>query len=97
MALRPHRDVMPLLGAGCYVDETALVDALTSGRLAGAGLDVFDIEPLPADHPLRTLPNTVVTPHLGYVTSGTYEVFYGQALEDIEAYLAGERLRAVKE
>jgi phosphoglycerate dehydrogenase-like enzyme len=82
---------------GPIVDEAALVDALTSRRIAGAGLDVFDVEPLAPEHPLRTLPNTIVTPHIGYVTTGTYEVFYGQALADIEAYLAGEPIRVLKE
>jgi phosphoglycerate dehydrogenase-like enzyme len=82
---------------GPIVDEAGLVDALGARQIAGAGLDVFDVEPLPPDHPLRTLPNTVVTPHIGYVTTGTYEVFYGQALEDIEAYLAGDPVRVMKE
>jgi phosphoglycerate dehydrogenase-like enzyme len=80
---------------GPIVDEAALIDALTAGRLAGAGLDVFDEEPLPADHPFRRLPNTVITPHLGYVTEETYRIFYGQALEDVRAYLRGEPLRVL--
>jgi phosphoglycerate dehydrogenase-like enzyme len=82
---------------GPIVDEAALVEALVDGRIAGAGLDVFDVEPLPPDHPLRARPNTVVTPHIGYVTSGTYEIFYGHVLEDIEAFLAGEPIRVMKE
>ena len=80
---------------GPIVDEAALIDALRKGTIAGAGLDVFDVEPLPADHVLRTLPNTVLTPHMGYVTSETYRVFYGDALEDISAFLAGEPVRVV--
>ena len=72
---------------GPIVDEAALIDALTRGTIAGAGLDVFDNEPLPVDHPLRSLPNTVLTPHMGYVTSETYRVFYGDAVEDIKAFL----------
>jgi phosphoglycerate dehydrogenase-like enzyme len=81
---------------GPIVDEAALVQALRAGRIAGAGLDVFDEEPLPPDHPLRALPNTVITPHLGYVTEETYRVFYGQALEDIQAFLRGEPVRVLK-
>jgi phosphoglycerate dehydrogenase-like enzyme len=78
---------------GPIVDEAALVDALRSGRIAGAGLDVFDIEPLPADHPLRTAPRTLLTPHIGYVTAGTYRVFYTGAVEAIRAFLDGQPIR----
>jgi phosphoglycerate dehydrogenase-like enzyme len=80
---------------GPLVDEDALVDALRSGGIAGAGLDVFDTEPLPTGHPLLTAPNTVLTPHLGYVTEGTYEVFYREIVEDIEAYLDGTPTRVI--
>ena len=80
---------------GPIVDESALVEALRSERIAGAGLDVFDIEPLPKDHPLRTLPNTVLTPHMGYVTIETYRVFYGDAVENIRAFLEGSPVRVV--
>jgi phosphoglycerate dehydrogenase-like enzyme len=78
------------------VDQDALVAALQAGRIAGAGLDVFDVEPLPADHPYRSLPNVLATPHLGYVTKRTYEVFYREAVEDITAYLAGEPVRTIE-
>ncbi|PYM52969.1 MAG: hydroxyacid dehydrogenase, partial [Candidatus Rokuibacteriota bacterium] len=81
---------------GPIVDEAALVHALRSGTIAGAGLDVFHEEPLPLDHPLRHLPNTVITPHLGYVTEETYRVFYGQAVQDITAYLAGQPIRVLR-
>ena len=81
---------------GPIVDEAALVRALREGTIAGAGLDVYDEEPLPADHPLRRTPNTVITPHLGYVTEETYRIFYGQALEDIVAYLRGEPIRVLR-
>jgi phosphoglycerate dehydrogenase-like enzyme len=80
---------------GPIVDEAALVTALDSGAFAGAGLDVFDREPLPPNHPLLSTANTVLTPHLGYVTDETYRVFYGQALENIHAYLAGEPKRLI--
>jgi phosphoglycerate dehydrogenase-like enzyme len=78
---------------GPIVDEAALVDALRSERIAGAGLDVFDVEPLPADHPLRTAPRTLLTPHIGYVTAGTYRVFYTGAVEAISAFLDGQPIR----
>ena len=81
---------------GPIVDEAALIRALQDGTIAGAGLDVFDEEPLPPDHPFRRLPNTAITPHLGYVTEETYRVFYGQALEDIKAYLGGAPLRVLR-
>jgi phosphoglycerate dehydrogenase-like enzyme len=81
---------------GPIVDEAALVAALRQGKLAGAGLDVYDEEPLPRDHPLRSLPNTVITPHLGYVTEEGYRIFYGQALEDVKAWLAGQPVRVLK-
>jgi len=81
---------------GPIVDEAALVRALRDGTIAGAGLDVFDEEPLPLDHPLRRLPNTVITPHLGYVTEETYRIFFGQALEDVEAFLRGAPVRVLK-
>jgi phosphoglycerate dehydrogenase-like enzyme len=80
---------------GPIVDESALVDALRAGRIAGAGLDVFDVEPLPADHPFRTLPNVLATPHLGYVTQGGYRVFYRDIVANIDAYLAGAPVRVL--
>jgi phosphoglycerate dehydrogenase-like enzyme len=80
---------------GPIVDEGALIAALRAGAIAGAGLDVYDEEPLPPQHPLRGLPNTVITPHLGYVTEETYQIFYAQALEDIRAFLAGAPVRVL--
>lgn len=74
---------------GPLVDEAALIEALESGSIAGAALDVYDIEPLPLDHPFRRLQNTVITPHLGYVSRDLYQVFYGVAVEDIRAWLDG--------
>ncbi|MFJ4411058.1 D-2-hydroxyacid dehydrogenase family protein [Streptomyces sp. NPDC088910] len=75
------------------VDQAALLAALREGRIAGAGLDVFDIEPLPADDPVRSTPRLLATPHLGYVTEANYRTYYGQAVEDIRAYLAGAPVR----
>lgn len=80
---------------GPIVEEAALVSALKGGQIAGAGLDVFDIEPLPADHSLRLLPNTVITPHLGYVTRETYAIFYTSALEAIVAFRDGNPVRVL--
>ncbi|MFD9889032.1 D-2-hydroxyacid dehydrogenase family protein [Amycolatopsis sp. NPDC059027] len=81
---------------GPIVDEAALVDALRRKEIAAAALDVYDIEPLPSDHPLRTLDNAILTPHLGYVAHEVYEVFYGDAVEDIAAYQAGNPIRVME-
>ena len=78
---------------GPIVDEAALVEHLLAGRIAGAALDVYGVEPLPAGDPLRTLPRSVLTPHLGYVSERTYRTFYGEAAEDIAAFLAGRPVR----
>lgn len=77
------------------VDQEALLDALRAGRIAGAGLDVFDTEPLPLDHPLRTAPRLLATPHLGYVTRANYATYYGEAVEDIAAFLDGAPVRVL--
>ena len=80
---------------GPIVDEAALIEALGAERIAGAGLDVYDTEPLPPDHPLRALPNTVLTGHTGYVMLENYALSYSQAVEDIQAWLAGEPVRVL--
>jgi phosphoglycerate dehydrogenase-like enzyme len=80
---------------GPIVDQAALVSALASGSIAGAGLDVYDVEPLPAGHPLRGAPNTVLLPHLGYVTEGAYSSMYEQIVEDIAAWRDGSPLRVL--
>jgi phosphoglycerate dehydrogenase-like enzyme len=91
-AMRPHAYLINTSRAG-IVDRTALLRALREGWIAGAGLDVFDTEPLPADDPLRTLPNVLATPHLGYVTEQNYRTFYTEAVEDITAFLGGTPIR----
>jgi phosphoglycerate dehydrogenase-like enzyme len=78
---------------GPVVDEAALLRALVEKRIGSAALDVFDREPLPTDHPLRSLSNAVVTPHIGYVSRDLYEVFYRDAVEDIAAWNAGTPVR----
>jgi phosphoglycerate dehydrogenase-like enzyme len=80
---------------GPIVNEAALIDALTRRAIAGAALDVFDQEPLPADHPLRRLDNTVLTPHTGYVTRETYRMFYTETLEAVRAWLDGRPIRVI--
>ncbi|WP_331290664.1 MULTISPECIES: D-2-hydroxyacid dehydrogenase family protein [Methylobacterium] len=75
------------------VDQAALVRALEEGWIAGAGLDVFETEPLPTDSPFRRLPNVLALPHLGYVSRNNYRTFFTQAVEDIEAWLAGAPIR----
>ena len=81
---------------GPIVNEEALVFALEQRRIAGAGLDVFDQEPLPLDHPFRSLDNVLVTPHIGYVTSDNYRLFYQDALENIVAFLDGSPTRLME-
>ena len=81
---------------GPIVDEAALVDVLERKAIAGAALDVFDQEPLPLDHPLRRLANTVITPHLGYVVQESYLGYFSQAVEDIKGFMAGEPVRVLE-
>jgi len=83
------------ISRGPIVEEAALVEALRSGHLAGAGLDVFDREPLPLDHPFRSLDNVVVTPHVGYVTEQGFRTAWQRMAEDVAAYLAGTPIRVV--
>ena len=78
---------------GPIVEEKALIAALNSKSIAGAGLDVFDIEPLPTDHPFRKMDNVVLTPHLGYVSEENYRTFYSGVVEDIRAWLDGKPVR----
>jgi phosphoglycerate dehydrogenase-like enzyme len=82
---------------GPIVDAGALMDALKAGRIAGAGLDVYDTEPLPQDHSLRSCPRTVLTPHLGYVSENTYDIFYADTVEGIESWLKGSPVRVIED
>jgi phosphoglycerate dehydrogenase-like enzyme len=75
---------------GHLIEEEALVNALREGRIRGAALDVYQTEPLPADHPLRSLENVVLTPHMGYVSEESYDRFFAQVVDNIEAYLDGQ-------
>ena len=81
---------------GQIVNENDLVEALKSNQIAGAGLDVYDHEPLPDNHKLRFLPNALLLPHLGYVTAENYSIFYTQMLEDLEACVQGKPIRVIE-
>jgi D-3-phosphoglycerate dehydrogenase len=80
---------------GPIVDEKALIAALTAGRLGGAGLDVFDVEPLPVDHPFRKLDNVVLTPHLGYVSAESYKVYYSDIVSNIRNFIDGKPVKLI--
>ena len=95
LALMKHTAYLVNTSRGPIVDETALVRALTDRTIAGAGLDVFDIEPLPADHPLRGLNNAVLTGHTGFVVKEFYAKAYSEAVEDIAAWRNGRAIRVL--
>ncbi|MBM3530609.1 MAG: D-2-hydroxyacid dehydrogenase family protein [Alphaproteobacteria bacterium] len=80
---------------GPIIDEKALIDALNAKRIAGAGLDVFDVEPLPLDHPYRKMDNVVITPHLGYVSQQNYERYYPDIVDNIRGWLDGKPVRTI--
>jgi phosphoglycerate dehydrogenase-like enzyme len=95
LALMKSTALLVNTSRGPIVDEDALAAALREGTIAGAAVDVYDHEPIRPDHPLIDAPNTVLTPHLGYVTEENYAVFYGQAVEAIAAYAAGAPVRVL--
>jgi phosphoglycerate dehydrogenase-like enzyme len=80
---------------GPLVDLDALLAALREDRIAGAGLDVYDEEPLSAGHPLRSAPRTLLSPHIGYVATGAYERWWREVVEDVEAFLDGDPIRVI--
>jgi phosphoglycerate dehydrogenase-like enzyme len=81
---------------GPIIEESALLAALRAKKIAGAGLDVFDVEPLPVDHPLRKLDNVVLTPHLGYVAIQNYRAYFAGVVDDIRAFLDGKPVRVLE-
>ena len=80
---------------GPIIDEAAMLAALRDKKIAGAGLDVFDVEPLPLDHPLRKMDNVVITPHLGYVSTQNYKHYFSGVVEDIRGFLDGKPVRVM--
>ncbi|MFD1840568.1 D-2-hydroxyacid dehydrogenase family protein [Paracidovorax cattleyae] len=94
-AMQPHA-VIVNTSRGPLIDRAALVEALQAGRIAGAGLDTFDVEPLPAGDPLRRLPNVVLTPHLGYTVEELLRPFYEDTVENLAAFLDGRPLRLLR-
>jgi phosphoglycerate dehydrogenase-like enzyme len=93
LALMKETAILVNTSRGPLVDEAALIDALKRKAIAGAGLDVFDTEPLPGDHPFRTLENVITTPHIGYVTVDTYKLFFRDTVECVLAWLDGKPIR----
>ena len=80
---------------GPIIEERALIEALKAEKIAGAGIDVFDTEPLPTDHPFLTLTNTVITPHIGYVSRENFQTFFKQASEDVASWLNNQPIRVL--
>jgi len=95
IALMKKTAILVNTSRGPIVDAEAVVEALEAGRLGYAGFDVYDREPLPADHPLRRAPNVVLTPHIGYVTEENYRSSYPQVVENIVAFLDGHPVRVI--
>jgi phosphoglycerate dehydrogenase-like enzyme len=95
LALMKNSAYLVNTSRGPIVDEKALLEALNKKQFAGAGLDVFDIEPLPLDHPFRKMDNVVITPHLGYVSQQNYQRYYPDIIDDIRGFLDGKPVRVV--
>ncbi len=95
LALMKNTAYLVNTSRGPIVDEKALLDALNKKQIAGAGLDVFDVEPLPLDHPFRKMDNVVITPHLGYVSQQNYQRYYPDIIDDIRGFLDGKPVRVV--
>jgi len=95
LSLMKPTSILVNTSRGPIIDEAALMGALREGRIRGAGLDVFDHEPLPAGHPMRTIQNAVLTPHLGYVTENAYKAFFSDTVANIAAWKAGSPVRVL--
>jgi phosphoglycerate dehydrogenase-like enzyme len=95
LAMMKPTSILVNTSRGPIVNEDALVDALRRHVISCAAIDVFDTEPLPADHPLRSLDNALLTPHIGYVSRQLYSVFYQDAVEDIAAFISGSPIRVI--
>ena len=80
---------------GPIIEEAALINALNSKKIAGAGIDTFDIEPLPKNHPFLSTPNTLITPHIGYVTNESYEAYYDGIIENVITFLNNSPVRVL--
>ena len=96
LKLMKHTAYLVNTSRGPLVDENALIHALRNRAIAGAALDVYDIEPLPDSHPFRSLDNVLATPHIGFVTEETYKTFYRDTVENINAWLSGNPIRVAK-